>query len=121
VTLSALHFWLALIAIAADLGLIATSLIGLATRRWSRLWSDRLVLVVLGATGLAVLLGAGIAATSRPSPDALHIVYGAVALVVLPIARHIGRAGSNRRRAGWLLLGSVAQLAVYIRLFQTSG
>jgi hypothetical protein len=121
VTLSSVHFWFALAAIAADLVLVAMSLVGVAARRWDRVWGDRLVLAVLATTGLAVLLGAGVAVSSRPPADGLHLVYGAMALAVLPIARYIGRAGSDRRRAAWLLLGGVAQLAVYVRLFQTGG
>jgi hypothetical protein len=121
VTLSSVHFWFALAAIAGDVALVAVSLAGVATRRWGRLWGDRLVLAVLATTGLAALLGAGVALTSRAPSDALHLVYGVVALVVLPIARYVGRAGSDRRRAGWLALGSVVQLAVYARLLQTGG
>jgi hypothetical protein len=121
VTLSSLHLWFAVAAIAADLGLVAVSLVGVATRRWNRLLGDRLVLAVLGATGLAALLGAGVAVTSRAPSDALHFVYAVVALVVLPIARYIGRSGSDRRRAGWLALGSLVQLTVFVRLLQTGG
>jgi hypothetical protein len=120
-TLSSLHFWFALTAIVSDLGLVAVSLVGAATRRWNRLLGDRLVLAVLATTGLAALLGAGVAVSSRPPADGLHLVYGAVALAVLPIARYLARAGSDRRRAGWLLLGSVVQLAIYARLLQTGG
>jgi hypothetical protein len=119
VTLSSLHLWLAVAAIAADLGLVAVSLLGVATRRWNRLLGDRLVLAVLATTGLAALVGASLAVTSRPPDDVLHLIYGLVALAVLPIARYIGRSGSDRRRAGWLAAGSLVLLAVYARLVQT--
>jgi hypothetical protein len=120
-TVSTLHFWAALVAIGVDLVLVVVTVIGVATRQWNRLVGDRLVLAALGATGLAALLGAGSVVTSRPPSDALHIVYGVVALAVLPIARYIGRAGSDRRRAAWLALGSAVQLAVFVRLLQTGG
>jgi hypothetical protein len=120
-TLSTLHSWLAVLAIAADLALVAVSAVALLTRRCSRLWGDRLILMVLAATGLTALVGGGFALTSRSPSDTLHLVYGVVALLVLPIARYIGRSGSDRRRSGWLALGSVVQLAVYVRLFQTGG
>lgn len=97
------------------------SLVGLATHRWNHLLGDRLILAVLAATGLTALFGAAVALTSRAPSDALHVVYGAVALVVLPIARYVGRTGSDRRRAGWLALGSLVELAVFARLFQTGG
>jgi hypothetical protein len=119
VTVSALHGWLAVIASAAALALAAVALFGVATRRWDRLLGDRLVLAVLAATGLAVLAGAWVALTARPPSDALHVVYGVVALAVLSIARYIGRSGSARRRAGWLAVGSLVQLAVFLRLLQT--
>jgi hypothetical protein len=119
VTVSTLHLWLAAIAVAANVVLAAVSLAGVATRRWNRLLGDRLVLAVLAATGLAALAGVWLAVTAGPPSDALHLVYGVVAFVVLPVARYVGRSGSARRQAGWLALGSLALLAVYARLLQT--
>jgi hypothetical protein len=106
--------------VAANLALTAVSLAGVATRRWNRLLGDRLVLAVLAATGLASLAGVLLAVTTRPPSDALHLIYGVVAFLMLPIARYIGRSGSARRRAGWLAAGSLVLLAVYARLLQTA-
>jgi Kef-type K+ transport system membrane component KefB len=121
VSLGPIHQALSLIAVVGDVGVLLLAGLGVLLRRWDRVLADRLILAVLAATGLAALAGVAVALQSRPPSDPLHLVYGIAAILVLPIARYLGRSGSDRRRAGWLAVGSLVLLALYARLWMTAG
>ncbi len=77
---------------------------------------------VVGLLVLTSLLGAVTAVTAHPPKDVLHLVYGALALSVLPIAWAAGRSRSDPRRVVIVLaVACVVQLILVVRLFQTGG
>lgn len=71
--------------------------------------------------GLAAVLGIGVAATDHVPRDPLHIVYGALALGVVPGAAIVagGRTGP-RQAVVWAIAGIVLVILI-MRLFQTGG
>ena len=93
-------------------------------RRDHRSAVDRAVLAVLGSVLAADLIGALLlVAGSRPA-DPLHFVYGAAALIALPVAIWVGalgaRVGSSRvRRDAWTAGGGLVLLGIVLRLFAT--
>jgi hypothetical protein len=125
-----LHLILALMATAASLVLVASAMWSAVAgrrsggRRDHRSAVDRVVLVVLGSAFAAGLIGnVLLVAGSRPA-DPLHFIYGAAALIVLPIAIWFGarrtRAGSSRvRRDAWTAGGGLVLLGIALRLFAT--
>ncbi|MEO8462832.1 MAG: hypothetical protein ABI555_06445 [Chloroflexota bacterium] len=77
------------------------------------------VVLLLAATGL---VGTTIALTTKPPKDPLHIVYGLLALAVLPGALTIARSRPDPRRSVLVLAtASVVLLILVFRLFQTGG
>jgi peptidoglycan/LPS O-acetylase OafA/YrhL len=113
-----------LLALASGVALAGTSLVtgwSFATHRPAARWIDRLILASLGAVALAALAGAGVWITQGPPADPLHLVYGALALVVLPVARYLGRIGSVRRRSGFVAGGCLVMAGVLYRLWTTAG
>lgn len=70
---------------------------------------------------LAALFGIGVAVTDHAPEDPLHIVYGVLAVGVLPGAAFVasGRAGP-RQAFVWAIAGIVLVIIV-LRLFQTGG
>lgn len=75
------------------------------------------LVILVAVTGL---LGAVSAAAVRPPADVLHIVYGLLAIAVLPGAWAISRRRSDPRRAAVVLLIAAAVLLILLfRLFQT--
>lgn len=71
-------------------------------------------LVIVAAVSGAVLLAAG----ARPA-DGLHLLYAAVAVAVIPLARSFLARAGDRRAAALLLVGFVALGAMIYRLFTT--
>ncbi|HEY3522882.1 MAG TPA: hypothetical protein VGK63_04200 [Candidatus Limnocylindrales bacterium] len=98
--------------------LIAAIALGLGARS-TRLWLDRAILVALILAAIDALVGIVLIASGHGPSDLLHVVYGAAALLVLPIARWAGRGADPRRRALWVAAGSVVLAAVLLRLAQT--
>ena len=71
---------------------------------------------------LTCVLGAATALSVHPPKDFLHLVYGALALSVLPIAWVVGRSRPEARRVVIVLsVACVVQLILVVRLFQTGG
>ncbi|MEX1173061.1 MAG: hypothetical protein WEG56_10665 [Chloroflexota bacterium] len=71
------------------------------------------VLVVAAASGLVMLaLGA------RPS-DGLHLLYAAVAVALIPLARSFFGRADSRRAAGLLVVAFVVLGGILFRLFTT--
>lgn len=86
---------------------------------------DRIVLGLLAAVGTAELLGLIVLAGGSGPSDPLHLLYGVVALVAIPIAwAFAGRAASvgpmaRTRRDAWLAVAAAVMLGVELRLFMT--
>ena len=81
-------------------------------------WFDRLLAVVVLMITLAAAAGAVTFAQGPGPGDGLHLVYGVVAILLLPLARSL-RSGASRRDA-LLMLGASALLGgVLFRLFTT--
>jgi hypothetical protein len=116
-----LHAWLAAAAVLAGVAITVAAVAAVAGRTVSRRLLDRLLLALLGTAGLAAVTGPVIWLGGRPPADPLHIVYGAVAVLALPIAR----AAAGRRPTGivarWLLLGSLLTMGALLRVWMTGG
>jgi hypothetical protein len=117
-----IHGFLARIALVLVLGTAAWAVALIATRRpMGPAIAGGLIWVVLMLV-LTSLLGAVTALTVRPPRDFLHLVYGALAVSVLPIAWAVGRSRSDARRVVIVLaVACVVQLILVVRLFQTGG
>jgi hypothetical protein len=125
-----LHVIFAVVATAASLVVAASAVLSAIVgrrsggRRDHRSAVDRAVLAVLGSVLAADLIGALLlVAGSRPA-DPLHFVYGAAALIALPVAIWVGargaRVGSSRvRRDAWTAGGGLVLLGIVLRLFAT--
>jgi hypothetical protein len=125
-----LHVILAALATAASLLVISSAIWSAIAgrrsggRRDHRSAVDRAVLVVLGSTLVACLIGAILLVTGSRPADPLHFVYGPVAVIVLPVAIWVGvrgaGAGSSRvRRDAWTAGGGLVLLGIVLRLFAT--
>lgn len=114
-----LHGWLAY----ASLILVAIVALDAALRarggRRRGPLADRLeavvliVLVITSAGGLGMLIGG-----SSPA-EALHLLYGILALGSLPVAQSLSRNGSPRRQASMTLVAALVVIVLIARLFQT--
>jgi hypothetical protein len=71
--------------------------------------------------GLAAALGVGVAIADHVPHDLLHVVYGALAVGVMPGAAIVagGRTGP-RQMVIWAIAGIVLVIVI-LRLFQTGG
>ena len=83
-----------------------------------RLYLVNLIWVVVIVTAVAGL-GAILLVTGSGPHDALHLVYGALAIVALPIAAGVGSARPERHKAVIGLVASVVLVIIVLRLFQT--
>jgi hypothetical protein len=77
-------------------------------------WQAIVVLVVI----LAAVSGAAQLASGARPQDGLHLVYGGVAIVLLPLARSF-RTGARRRDTLLLLVAVITLGGVMYRLFAT--
>ena len=129
-TVATLHVILAVVAAAAALAVVVSAAWSAAAGRRSggsrdhRSAVDRAVLVVLGGVLAADVIGAALLATGARPADPLHFLYGATALLALPVAIWVGaqraRPGASRvRRDAWTAIGGLALLGIVLRLFAT--
>lgn len=87
---------------------------------------DRLVLGLLGAVVVAALVGLGLVAGDARPDDPLHLLYGVLAALTLPVAWALGgRAAAGygptrMRRDGWLAVAAAVMLGIELRLFLTA-
>jgi len=72
-----------------------------------------IVILVTAAGGLGLLTGGG------GPHDSLHLLYGVLALGVLPIAGRFSRNSGARRAGIATALAGVVVLVILLRLFQT--
>lgn len=71
------------------------------------------------AIGIAAVLGVGTAITGGPPHDPLHLVYGALALGVLPGAAVAAAGRTARQRTIIVALATIVLLIILLRLVQT--
>ena len=77
------------------------------------------IVILVSATGL---LGIASAAAAGWPTDPLHIVYGVLAVLVLPGTWAITRNRADPRRTALILgVASIVQVILVVRLFQTGG
>ncbi len=76
---------------------------------------DEGVAGVQGVIGLILLLQG-----HRP-PDALHFLYGVLAVLALPVAYYLGTGGTDRRDSGIFGLAGLLLVGVAIRGTMTGG
>jgi hypothetical protein len=108
----AIAFGVLLLALVAS---CALTLVG----RSNRVLVDRAVLAAIVAAGSAAIVGLVVYVVAGPPSDALHVVYGAVAVVVIPVVRYAARRAAPRRLSALLGIAALAMLGVLVRLWQT--
>jgi hypothetical protein len=119
----------AAIAVTAALALVATwsTVDGRQSSgtRDHRFAVDRLLILNITVVAANVLAGGLLAAGGTRPADALHLLYGVAAVVVLPLGWTLGvRAGpsgrpSRARRDAWVLAAGLILLGIEIRLIAT--
>jgi hypothetical protein len=115
------HAWLAVIAVVATGAIVVASLLALLGARVTRTLLDRLLIGLLLSAGPAAILGPVIWIAGRPPADPLHAVYGALAVLALPLTRAAVGRRPARIVARWLLLGGLVTLGALLRLWMTGG
>jgi hypothetical protein len=79
---------------------------------------DGLILALIVATAAAALAGPILAVGGKAPLDPMHVLYGVVAVVAVPLARLAG-ARSPRRANAWIITGSLVTVGVLLRLWAT--
>ncbi len=105
-----------LVALGAGLVVILVVL-GEVTHRPMRFARDRAILGVFVLVLVGAALGLVLLVTGPGPDDALHLLYAAVAVLVLPVARFLEPLA--RRRSLALGVAGVALALLVLRLFQT--
>lgn len=103
---------LGLVAVVWSIGLIATR------RDPGPLFLGNLVWLFLAVAGAAALGGATVL-SGVPLRDGLHVVYGVLALAVLPGAVLIGSGRAGRQRSIVAALSAIVLVILLARLAQT--
>ncbi|HET9614670.1 MAG TPA: hypothetical protein VFP22_07645 [Candidatus Limnocylindrales bacterium] len=106
--------------VAAGWSLLAARRTG--AQRDHRFAVDRAVLLLVAVVAANVLLGAVLFATGSRPADGLHLLYGAVALVAVPVGWAVGGRGGSRsrlRRDAWVGVAALLLIGIEIRLFMT--
>ncbi|HET7471805.1 MAG TPA: hypothetical protein VFJ71_01650 [Candidatus Limnocylindrales bacterium] len=121
--------WLAVAISAAVLGAAVWSAV--AGRRSGgsmdhRFAVDRAVIAAEGVIAVAALIGLAIVAGGSRPADALHLLYGVLAVVALPLGWLIGGRATpgavtppRLRRDTWIGVAAAILLAIELRLFLT--
>lgn len=81
-------------------------------------WFDRLQRVVILSIAVTAAVGVIVFALGARPDDGLHLLYGGVAIIILPVARSF-RSGASRRDALLMLAGFALLGGVVFRLFTT--
>ena len=114
-----LHRWFAILS-AALIGLVALETLWRLRRPdepaagGSRLQTVMLIAVAITAAG-----GLGLLAGGGHPEELLHLVYGALALVTLPVALSMSRGWRPSRQRAAMVVGTLVEVGVVIRLFGT--
>lgn len=118
VSMSLIHGVLAILVAAGGLTLSLVVGLGVRTGRLKRFALDRAILAALALTLIAAASGLAVLLTGHRPADALHFLYAAVALAVLPIVRLTGGVIGSRRTLAVGVGGLLLALLV-VRLYQT--
>jgi hypothetical protein len=108
--------WPAALAIAV---LLAVAALEVVRPRGSYRAIDLALMAQLVATGFTALAGVGVAILAQPPRDPLHLLYGAVVLVVPGVARVAGHRRGAGAVARWVAAGSLVALGATVRSFMT--
>lgn len=112
-----LHRVLALLVATSGVALSVVVLIGALTRRPMRFARDRIILLAVALVAVGAVTGLVMLAAGDRPDDGLHLLYGAVAVLVLPLVRLWGPL--SRRRALAVGAGGIVLALLVLRLFQT--
>lgn len=104
----------------AVIGAVWVTVLALARREAGSVVLGLLVWVA-GIVALAGLLGIVVALTAGPPGDALHVLYGLLAVATLPGAALVARGRAPRQQVIVLAIALVIQVILVVRLFQTGG
>jgi len=119
--MSQLHGFLGLMALALALMAAGWSIgNALAGRPPGRLFVGNLVWVVIAVVA-AGLSGAAIAIAERPPEDVLHVVYGLLAVALLPGAALIVARRPSGQQSTVLSIAGVVLAVLLFRLLETGG
>ncbi|MHB8398894.1 MAG: hypothetical protein ACYDCI_08180 [Candidatus Limnocylindrales bacterium] len=119
--MSAAHALVGQVAIALAIGAAVWSVGLLVTRRTpGTLYLVNLLWVFL-AVAVAALMGAGTLVSGSPLHDPLHLVYGLLALGILPGTMLFASGRDARGRTIVGAVGAIVLLILLARLFQTGG
>ncbi len=113
------HQWLAYVALAGAVLLLAAAALGLAAPPRLRVWLDRAILVALVALAIAALSGLPLIVLSGGPADPLHLLYAVIGPGLIVVARYLGNDVDRRRRALYMAVAAITLLAVIYRLFTT--
>jgi hypothetical protein len=117
--MTGLHALMAWLTVASTLAVFVAALPGAMVREARRTWIDRAVLVQLVAAALACLAGLAVAVTQGAPSDALHFVYAAVVLALLPATRYAVHGMTGRRFAIWIAVAALIAMGALLRSFMT--
>lgn len=117
--MSQLHLFLAYAVAALALATLGTAAAAAVVGPPLRLLLDRLILLTLFALLLAVVSGLPLLVLVGSPADALHLVYGLAAPLILLGGRFLFRADSQRRRSLFVALAGLALIGIVYRLFTT--
>ena len=115
--LADLHRVIAFLSAAAIGVLLLVVLAGAVTHREQRFARDRAILAAIALVAIAALVGLLQLASGGPPDDPLHLMYAAVALLILPLVRFWDRLAGRRTLA--IGTGTVILALLLLRLFQT--
>lgn len=117
-----LHGTLAAAAVVTAVVVLAVAALTATGRLGSRPALDRAILAQLAVAFLAVASGTAVPFTGgTPPSDPLHVVYGGVSLLGVPIARYAARDRGTPSLARWTAVGALIGLAAMLRSFMTGG
>lgn len=116
--MQAVHGILADVAVAVVAGAGLWCVVLAALARPGGIWFERLQRVVILSIAVTAAAGAIVFGLGARPDDGLHLIYGGVAVILLPIARSF-RSGASRRDALLMLAGCAVLGGVLFRLFTT--
>jgi hypothetical protein len=117
-----LHGWLANATAVVAVAIVAAGAsagLGILTGSRARRWMDRALLVLIAVVAAASVVGVIVLVAVGPPREWLHVVYAAVALWAVPVARAVGRARASTRIGWWVAAGGLVTLAALLRLWGT--
>lgn len=76
---------------------------------------------VVGAVAVAALLGIATAVTTAPPRDALHLLYGALATLALPVGAVLAVGRPARQQTIVVAIATIVLVILLVRLLQTGG